>query len=162
MWRKLLSLREKFRTSIRFLVGNGLSTFLWFDYWLPIGPLNLVLDERLLAESGIPRNTKVSHILCNGRWRWPGLASADLLPIKQVILSHPIPDISEPDVVRWELDRAGQFTIKSAWNSIRTRKEKVDWYHLIWFPAKIPKTAFCLWLAVKGHLDTQDRLPTLW
>ena len=37
----------------------------------------------------------------------------------------------------------------------------MDWHKLVWFSGKIPKAAFCLWLAVKGRLGTQDRLPFL-
>ena len=66
-WRKILSLRDKFRSCYRYLVGNGLSTFLWYDYWLPIGPLHRFLGELLVEATGLSRYAKVSSIIWNGQ-----------------------------------------------------------------------------------------------
>ena len=41
---------------------------------------------------------------------------------------------------------------------IRNAGEVAEWNKLIWFKGRIPKTAFCLWLAAKGRLYTHDRI----
>ena len=55
------------------------------------------------------------------------------------------------------LSSSGIFSILSAWNHLRTRRDPVEWFHLIWIKNSIPKLAFCLWLAVLGRLGTKDR-----
>ena len=39
-WRKLLQLRPIFRPLFKYSIGNGLDTWLWFDNWLPGGPIH--------------------------------------------------------------------------------------------------------------------------
>ena len=38
-WRKLLNMRDLIRPLIYHKIGNGRDTSLWFDYWLPSGPI---------------------------------------------------------------------------------------------------------------------------
>ena len=38
-WRKVLQLRAEVRPFIRHVVGNGWDTSLWFDNWIPFGPI---------------------------------------------------------------------------------------------------------------------------
>jgi hypothetical protein len=49
----------------------------------------------------------------------------------------------------------------NTWNALRKKKPEVSWWPLIWFPYAIPKQAFLMWLAVRNHLTTGDRL-TVW
>ena len=158
-WRRILSLRNSFRSNFRSLVGNGKSVSLWSDFWLPIGPLLSTIGDHLIAATGLSRSAKVAEIIRNGQWRWLWTSTEELQGIKQLIL-QPIPCSHERDAVIWALDQSGTFSIRSAWESIRTHRNHVEWYKLIWFPGRIPKIAFCLWLAVRGRLGTQDRLPT--
>ena len=131
---------------------------LWFDYWLPIGPIHSIFGDHIIEATGLHRNATVAAIIRHGQWRWPWTSSAELQGLKQLIFDQPQPRSVEQDAVIWCPDNAGKFSIKSAWDSIRTHKEMVEWYNLIWFTGRIPKTAFCLWLAVKEKLGTQDRL----
>ena len=41
---------------------------------------------------------------------------------------------------------------------MRTSVNQVSWCSLVWFPGRIPKAAFILWLAVRGRLGTLDRI----
>ncbi|GKC06655.1 reverse transcriptase domain, reverse transcriptase zinc-binding domain protein [Tanacetum coccineum] len=50
------------------------------------------------------------------------------------------------------------FLVASAWNSLRSRADVVDWFHVIWFPQYIPRHAFYIWLVTKQKLKTQDTL----
>ena len=99
----------------------------------------------------------LSLIIRHGQWRWPWAGTPELRTIKMNIMAHPPPQIQEQDDVKWVLHSSGKFSIKSAWESIHTRKEQVGWHNLIWYPHRIPKTSFCLWLAIQGRLGTQDR-----
>ena len=39
-WRKVLQLRSIYRPLIKYLIGDGRHTSLWFDNWLPSGPIH--------------------------------------------------------------------------------------------------------------------------
>ena len=56
-------------------------------------------------------------------------------------------------------DKSGRFSIQSARDTIRPLGERVIWSHLVWWPGRILKASFCLWLAIKERLYTQDRMP---
>ena len=82
----------------------------------------------------------------------------DLRTIKQAIRAQPPPGGNVSDAVIWLPERSGLFSIRSAWDLIRSHGDRVDWYNLIWFKGGIPKASFCLWLAVRGRLYTKDRM----
>ena len=44
-WRKILQLRDRVRPYIRHRICNGGRTFLWHDFWNPLGPLLLFLGK---------------------------------------------------------------------------------------------------------------------
>lgn len=50
----------------------------------------------------------------------------------------------------------GIFSIKSAWESVRTRGPRVDWHKVVWFSKRIPRHAVILWLAIRRKLSTRD------
>ena len=84
--------------------------------------------------------------------------SPELLTLKDSIPHQLHPDESKDDVVTWTLSPSGGYTNKSAWDLVRAHYPSVSWKHSVWFPGSIPKTAFILWLAIRGRLHTQDRL----
>ena len=61
----------------------------------------------------------------------------------------------------WEDDHKGIFSVRSAWDALRVRRNRVSWYRIVWFPKAIPRHAFMLWLTIQGGLYTQDRLMAL-
>ena len=155
-WHKILSLRDKFKNCIKYLIGNGQLVFLWYDFWLPCGPL-VNLGELIQPVFDAHRSAKVAAIIRHGRWRWPWSSVGYLRAIKHLILDLPPPNYTEQDKVLWSLSSSGTFTIRSAWEHIRHRGEQVNWKELVWFQNKIPKHAFFLWLAFQGKLGTKDR-----
>ena len=50
-WRKLLKQRTAVRSYIQHQIGNGCTTSLWFDSWLPGGSIrvNLIFSTKLVA-----------------------------------------------------------------------------------------------------------------
>lgn len=98
---KLLHLRELVRPHIRHSIGDGQHSMLWFDYWLPSGPILSTINEQVIDDSRLGRNCLVSVIVDGTRWRWPStntihfLAARDLMPVD---LS---PDPSRRDTIQW-------------------------------------------------------------
>ena len=116
------------------------------------------MGDRVIYDSGLPRTAKVKDIISCDTWHWPIANSPDLLTLKEITLTIPPPDTSRRDTVIWKGTQGGPYSIKYAWNQIREERNKVFWHTLIWFPGRIPKSAFFLWLAVKRKLGTQDRI----
>ena len=157
-WRKILQLRPLLRPHIKHIIGDGRSTWLWLDNWLPFGPIQSLMGDRVIYDSGLSRNAKVCAIIHSNNWRWPVSNSPELLTLKASIPPQFHPDDSKDDAVLWTLSPSGTYTSKSAWNLVRARFPQVRWMQTVWFPENIPRTAFILWLAIRGRLNTQDRL----
>ena len=139
------------------MIGDGTKVFLWYDFWLLNGLIQQIIGDDLIAETGLSKKVKVAQFLRQGQWRWPWTGSTGIGSIRQTLRSFPVPDGNIPDSIAWIPDKRGKFFIGSAWNTLRVRGEQVEWYNLVWFRGKISKASFCLWLAVRGRLYTQDR-----
>ena len=111
-WRKLLQLRDRIRPLIKHKVGNGTGTFLWHDFWNPVGPLLPCHGERIIYDSAIHSNAHVAAVIHNGEWNWPIANSADLMTIKNSCVNYHL-DVSKEDTISWSLDPSGAFTVSS-------------------------------------------------
>ncbi|GKF16488.1 hypothetical protein Tco_0061406, partial [Tanacetum coccineum] len=70
-WRKLLLLRPLVREYIRYCIGDGATSSLWFDRWLSTRPLAEVVSNRDLHRAGFTLSSKVKDAVSNGNWSWP-------------------------------------------------------------------------------------------
>lgn len=68
--RKIFKLREKVQPWIKYIVGNGLNTFLCLDNWHPSGPLKTCFGSRMDQNLLRSISAKVSAIICNNSWFW--------------------------------------------------------------------------------------------
>ena len=160
-WRKLLKLRDLIRPLIKFTIGDGAHTWLWFDNWLPSGPILPSLGERVIYDSALPRDARVAEIIRDGQWLWPVANSNELLTLKEAIPQNMVPNPLRKDNIRWIPSHAGVFSAKSSWTAIRSHRPQVQWHKLVWYPQNIPRMSFILWLAIRHRLGTQDRLPNI-
>ena len=143
---------------MRFHIGNGEKASLWFDYWHPIGPIAEVLGERIIYDSGLGRQVRVASIIDGSSWCWPHARSAALIDLARSMPTDFIPNSLREDDLEWVDDRKGVFSIKSAWEALRSRGPQVSWSRVVWHRKAIPRYAFFLWLAIQGGLYTQDRM----
>ena len=157
-WRKILQLREKVCLFIRYDIGDGCSTFLWFDYWLPLGPIQSTMGDRVIYDSRLRRDAKVSSIIRAGSWAWLVENSTGLITLKKSIPTQIIPHPDKEDCIVWTMHLGGYFSISSAWKAFRVHRPLVEWASIVWFSGSLPKASFILWLAIRGRLSTQDRL----
>jgi hypothetical protein len=124
-WRKILKLRPLVREKVRFRVGNGKSISLWFDCWHPVGPLACRFGERIIYDSGLGRYAKVDSVVEGKEWKWPVAESMEWLDVKRATPVDFRPDSSRGDILYWSDDPKGQFTVRNAWESLRSRGQKV-------------------------------------
>ena len=157
-WRKILKLRQIAREKIRYQVGDGSSISLWYDNWHPVGPLICKFGERIIRISGLGKEAKVEAIVEGSDWRWPTARSPVWLELQRATPSDFRPNRVSRDRVKWVDDTNGRFTVKSAWEGIRPRGPVVEWYKIVWHGRMIPRHALILWLAIRGRLNTQDKL----
>ncbi|XP_071723925.1 uncharacterized protein [Rutidosis leptorrhynchoides] len=58
----------------------------------------------------------------------------------------------------WCGNPSASFSVASAWNAIRAKRDRVDWASLIWDIDIVPRHQFILWLISKNRLPTQVML----
>lgn len=68
IWRKVLQLRPIAAKHIRFRIGNGKITSLWFDPWLSDLPLASSIHSPLISNSGLGPWATVHLIIRNSAW----------------------------------------------------------------------------------------------
>lgn len=132
---------------------------LWFDNWHPLGPLAERFGYRVLYDSGLPSDSRVSTIIRNFWWAFPITQTFELNEIRSNMSSLPEPNGAD-DSHKWMLTPNGQFSIASLRNHLRTHFPKVQWHHCLWFSGHIPKCSLIGWVAVQNRLYTEDRLVT--
>ncbi|XP_022869365.1 uncharacterized protein LOC111388792 [Olea europaea var. sylvestris] len=103
-WRKILGLRDIGRDKMKFRIGNGRRASLWYDNWHSLGPLEKILEERIIRESKLSRLAKVAVIVEGDTWRWPSVRSPALSDLMRDMLATFRPDSNREDVLRWEVD----------------------------------------------------------
>ncbi|KAJ6904471.1 zinc-binding domain-containing protein [Populus alba x Populus x berolinensis] len=80
-WGKILKLRSLAWPKMKHIIGDGMTTSIWFDNWHPHSPLADTYGERFIYDSGMEHNMRVNVLINNLEWR---------IPITQAIGQHPI------------------------------------------------------------------------
>ncbi|GLT48179.1 hypothetical protein SLA2020_218200 [Shorea laevis] len=156
-WRKILSLRPTTRYLIKHMIGNGENTFLWFDFWHPTGPLLEVYGQKIVQDTAIPLQAKLSQVVQGNFWKWPPARSPELLQIQIALCGNLYPNEAVEDSVIWLASPSGSFKTGYTWNHLREKQAKVPWFRLVWFANSIPKHSFMSWLAILDRLSTKAR-----
>ncbi|GAV69890.1 zf-RVT domain-containing protein, partial [Cephalotus follicularis] len=152
-WRQILLLRPVAKEHLIYKCGRGDKFSLWFDPWMHGELVHTLYGNRVIHDSLLGRLALVKKVIREGRWDW--LAnSTDLVDIQISVQDIPISYTS--DSIFW--GELGCSSTKLAWQSIRARSAEVGWHNLVWHPARIPKHAFCLWLAMRRAHRIRDKL----
>ena len=80
------------RHLIKYKIGDGSKVSLWYDFWLPTGPMHSEMGDRVIYDSGLGKEAKVCKIIINNQWRWPVTNSTDLLRLKRGMAAIDNPD----------------------------------------------------------------------
>ena len=107
---------------------------------------------RTLTATGLSWTAQVSDIIKEGQWDFPQALHARLSSIP----FQPKP--WSADHCLWKGHSSGNFSINSAWESLRDRRPENTIHKLLWFKGHIPWQSFILWLVSLGRLHTMDRL----
>jgi hypothetical protein len=100
----------------------------------------------------------VGAITNGAEWDWPTAPSIPWMEVKNATPGDFKPNPMRDYFLQWGGDPSGRFSVKSAWESIRSRGPEVEWHRVVWHKKAIPPHAIILWLAVRNRLNTQDKL----
>ena len=111
-----------------------------------------------MYDARLDDNMTVNDMVYNGSWRWHEEWSVMFPMINN--LPVPVLNNNSCDVTKWR-DHSGNlvdFTTKQVWLTLSQQHEEVEWSKVVWFSQGNPRYAFILWMAIKGKLQTQDRI----
>ncbi|GJT55891.1 RNA-directed DNA polymerase, eukaryota, reverse transcriptase zinc-binding domain protein [Tanacetum coccineum] len=130
-WKCLLDVRDKISNKLQYEVRNRISVQMWYDRWHNNG---LLIDKNWPSD-----------------WCRSDFKIMDIRP--------PRLNTGKQDKVKCRNDnQLIPFYTKLVMKYLSPGYDKVDWYDIVWFKQCIPKHSFCLWLAMKERLPTQDKV----
>lgn len=154
----IFQLRNIAQPLVKYVIGNGQNTFLWLDFWHPIGPLFQHASSLWKQEWFII-------------WKDPLLLGFSLLSLMlggygQEIMNASPPDLTphtnEDDRVVLLPSSSQVHTSKSAWEAVRVVKPVVPWARqLAWYSQRSYSSLvfyFVVGVSRHGRLSTKDRL----
>ncbi|XP_074572721.1 LOW QUALITY PROTEIN: uncharacterized protein LOC141829202 [Curcuma longa] len=150
-WKRMVQIRALAENHIGWTVGSGRLSF-WHDGWLDRGPIfhfcevvgnqeALVLDFR--EEEG---------------WNWDRLRAILPTDVAEEVADCAVQNGADPTMI-WKPSPKGVFSMKSAWNCIRDRRQALDMGNAIWNSvlqirgvSLASKCKFCEEVESWGHL----------
>ncbi|GJX29863.1 hypothetical protein Tco_0237942, partial [Tanacetum coccineum] len=139
-WASVLAIPHGISSDIHQLICG----FLWCNSDLKRGRAKVAWED-------------IWRVISNGTWNWP---QAWLLKASN-LSSISIPNIdASNDRLCWK-DSNGNlalFSVKLAWEELRSRGTNVMRCNIVWFPHCIPRYSFHMWLVMRRTLKTQDKL----
>lgn len=140
MWRSIMEAQEVIRQGSRKRIGDGRSTNIWEEPWLPCR-VNGYLTTRVCPEL---QEVFVSNLMEEGGSTWDEAVLLDVLNERDVHLIRkiPIPGRQGPDSWFWFVDDSGMFSVKSCYRQIMGEQTwtSAEFWRKLWsldLPGKI-------------------------
>ncbi|KAJ6990499.1 hypothetical protein NC653_018914 [Populus alba x Populus x berolinensis] len=137
---KILKLRSLAWPKMKHVIGDGMTTSLWFDNWHPHSPLADTYGERFIYDSGMEHNAR------------------------KLFLPPSTPKGQKDEIVLVGFAKS-EFLGQSSLEQLRIHHQMVDWHDIVWFKNAVPRHAFLLWVAIqrkRAHSvsrNNEDRQP---
>ncbi|XP_075097367.1 uncharacterized protein LOC142174878 [Nicotiana tabacum] len=133
------------------------SSLFWFVNWTRLGALYLNTPDDFYIDESVNNVTDVMH---TGAWDADKLTN--ILP--EEYAAHIIDNIKPPgehqllDIPYWCLETGGNFSVKSAWEYLRQRKDTGTTYIKMWVKGLPFKISFFMWKVWKAKLPLDDHM----
>lgn len=157
-WKAILGLRDRVRKHIIHQIGNGKCTSVWHDIWNSMGQLSQFIGYRYMYDARLQNSNTVADMIEEDHWKWPDNWSVMFPNIFNLNVACLIQDKSDECKWRTNCGKEEGFSIKKVWEDMREKRDKVDWWKVVWSSQCFPRHAFVLWIVVMGRLVTQDRI----
>jgi len=164
-WRAILAGREVLRKGLVKRVGDGLTTRIWHDRWLP----GHFAGQPLMPAEGQAVETVSDLITDSGAWN-EGLIRDIFFPVDaNAILKLPVMARGE-DFWAWEKERHGNYSVKSAYRLQEDVREQQDGdqsepgvsearqWKLVWKLEVPPKVKVFWWRVLHDYLPVRKEL----
>nr|GEX26132.1 hypothetical protein [Tanacetum cinerariifolium]GEX28658.1 hypothetical protein [Tanacetum cinerariifolium] len=158
--KRLSELRDKVADRLQYEVGDGSNIYMWYDKWQNNGMLIDQVSNRDLYDARMPKMIKLSDMIDEGVWKWPSEWRNDELEVMNIEVPRQKNGVH--DKVKWKCvdNSLMPFHTKLVMDDFSPNLERINSHVLVWFKQCIPKHALCLWLAMLGRLQTQDKIMT--
>ncbi|GJT35991.1 RNA-directed DNA polymerase, eukaryota, reverse transcriptase zinc-binding domain protein [Tanacetum coccineum] len=154
----ILRIKEEVKKFLVMKVGNEEKTSVIYDNWYNVGILQSFLTNRDIYNARVSPEIVVKDLIDNESCNWPEewIEKWPILSQYQKINL----DESKNDVLVWRNKKGneGKFTVKQAYEDLRSNSDEVKWCKTVWFLQNISKHSFILWMVIQNKLITQDKL----
>nr|XP_043630477.1 uncharacterized protein LOC122601808 [Erigeron canadensis] len=149
------------KQNVSYKIGDDMSISMWYDKWCSEGPLSNFISKRILYDTIMDVNTRLSTMTNNGQWMWPEgwVERFNILQnITVFCFCKWTRRIKLFELLESRDKQQVEFSTKQAWQDMRINWPKVVWNDVIWFKQFDTRHAFILWLVIQGRLMTLDRV----
>ncbi|XP_059301845.1 uncharacterized protein LOC132053756 [Lycium ferocissimum] len=153
--KKMMKTLRKYEKASRQMVNNEKSSY-YTHHKVSTGINNII---KRYTEAAEEEEIEVNHFVHEGEWNFDLLQNTLNQELAQNIRDTiRIPIDWKDDDPCWILEPNGQFTVKSAWDFITKRENKVDNYCNIWEKDIPIKINFFMWSVWRARISTNDIL----
>ncbi|XP_070049453.1 uncharacterized protein [Nicotiana tomentosiformis] len=159
VWRKLIECRDIIEHQIGWHPKMGSALF-WYENWTGLGALYFSVPPDFGIDETI---NNVSDVVDEGTWNVKKLTG--ILP--EEYATHILEKVKPPgdqavlDRPFWSLETRGNFTVKSAWEYLRRRKDPGNAYKKLWIKGLPFKISFFMWKVWRAKLPLDDSMKKL-
>lgn len=127
IWKRIKALSFFLQRDSKCILGNGHSISLWYDKWIDHDPI-----ASRFPNFQFSIKDSVAAIIKDYSWHIPNHPLADLQAFLQFsIANFALGELSILDTLSWQGNSSGLFSLKVAWNLLRSSASEVNWGRLI-------------------------------
>ncbi|WMV30194.1 hypothetical protein MTR67_023579 [Solanum verrucosum] len=138
---------------IQWKIRNESCSF-WWDNWLGVGPL-----AQYTTASNRFNNESISEFIEEGQWKMNKvIQTAPSCQVHNILSTQLHLQNGQPDLAVWTPNTNGLFSVSSALNCIRDKREKTKINTYSWQKIILFKCSFLLWREIRGKLLTNEKI----
>lgn len=161
VWRSIWESNMVIKAGARWKVGNRIKVKILNQPWL-----NDAVNAYVRTEVQSLEQATVAQLLSADGDQWDNETIEDLFNLRdqQCILNTMVGENSEEDVLSWNEDLSGEYTVKSAYQMLQRQKglwsttDNSSLWKSIWRIAAPPKVLNMVWHALSNSLPTRTAL----
>ncbi|XP_058080685.1 uncharacterized protein LOC131228852 [Magnolia sinica] len=155
MWKKVRSLFPTLSESIQWTVGDGDLNF-WTENWMGRGPLQRHLPCPIPSDL---LELKVQEVMGRAGPFPPSRVFA-LRPqhLSDEIINGGFSTSYDPPECFWPHEKSGRFSMRSAWQLLRSPSPAPVWASWIWLGSLLPKFSIFMWRLLQNVIPVDSRV----
>ncbi|XP_019263389.1 PREDICTED: uncharacterized protein LOC109241123 [Nicotiana attenuata] len=152
-WKALCEIKQKVEKNIIWLPREEKLSF-WYNDWTKKDPL-----YKHLPSDVKPRDVLLRDVLEENSWQYEKIEDEIPYSVKNIVdQQHLILLLGVPEKVIWTTNSTGVFSVASAWNCLRQRKNQLSIFTKIWNKHVPLKMAFMSWTGLMDRVPTDEKI----